>query len=251
MGLDTLVRSCRLVQQKGSTMSYWARVLQNRISRRRALATAVTASVAAAFAAACGGGSDSSSSGEKDVARVLAQIKDESKDAKRGGVFKSRAQNEPANWDPQLVGNTTQTTPFQYSGLLRLKEGHLQRTAGELDGDVAESWEISPDKLTITLKINSNAHFAPLPPTNGRSVDAKDIVFSWDRMSRISTRRGEFANSISPDAPIVSVTSPDDKTVVVKLATSQRRRDSTACVGATRHIPTWCQRRRRMLECST
>jgi peptide/nickel transport system substrate-binding protein len=196
--------------------TYWQSVVKRRLKRRRAISLAASGSTAALILAACGGGSDSG--GTKDVASVLTQIKDESKDVKRGGVFKSRAQNEPANWDPQLVGNTTQTTPYQYSALLRLKEGHLQRTSGELEGDLAESWEVSPDRLTLTFKVNPNAHFAPLPPTNGRSVDAKDIVFSWDRMSRISTRRAEFANSVSPDAPIVSVTSPDDKTVVVKLA---------------------------------
>jgi ABC-type transport system substrate-binding protein len=31
-------------------------------------------------------------------------------------------------------------------------------------------------------------------------------------------QRGEFSNAISPDAPIVSITAPDEKTVVVKLA---------------------------------
>ena len=197
--------------------NYWRTVIKGNVSRRRVLRGMAAGSAAAAFLAACGGGSQGESDA-KEVAGTLTQIKDESKDAKRGGVFKSRAQNEPANWDPQLVGNTTQSTPFQYSGLLRLKEGHLQRTLGEIDGDVAESWEVSPDRLTITLKINSNAHFAPLAPTNGRSVDARDVAFSWERMSRISTRRGEFANSISPDAPIVSVTATDDRTVVIKLA---------------------------------
>ena len=196
-------------------MSYWAGLQQQRVSRRQALAGGGI-TLAGALLTACRGSGNNSSS--DDVSSILGPVKDESKDVKRGGVFKSRAQNEPSNWDPQLVGNTTQTTPFQYSGLLRLKEGYLQRTSGEIDGDVAESWELSPDKLTLTLKMNANAHFAPLPPTNGRSVDSKDVVFSWDRMSRISTRRGEFANSVSPDAPIVSVTSPDDKTVVVKLA---------------------------------
>jgi ABC-type transport system substrate-binding protein len=197
---------------------YWRSVLTARAQRRRVIQGIGLGATGAAFLAACGGGSDKSSSSSDNVSRVLTSIADETRDLKRGGVFKSRAQNEPANWDPQLVGNTTQTTPFQYSGLLRLKEGHLQRTSGEIEGDVAESWEVSPDKLTITLKINSNAHFAPLPPTSGRSVDARDVVFSWDRMSRISTRRGEFANSISPDAPIVSVTATDDRTVVIKLA---------------------------------
>jgi peptide/nickel transport system substrate-binding protein len=191
--------------------------MRSRLSRRRSLIALAAGASGAAFLSACGG-DDNNSASTQEVARVLAEVKDESKDVKRGGVFKSRAQNEPANWDPQVVGNTTQTTPYQYSALLRLKEGHLQRTVGEIEGDVAESWEISPDKLTLSFKVNPNAHFAPLAPTNGRSVDAADVAFSWERMTRVSTRRGEFSNAITPDAPIVSVAATDDRTVVIKLA---------------------------------
>jgi ABC-type transport system substrate-binding protein len=74
------------------------------------------------------------------------------------------------------------------------------------------------DKLSVTFKINSDAHFAPLPPVNGRSVDAQDVVASWERFTKISSRRFEFANKINPGSPIVSMTAPDSSTVVVQLA---------------------------------
>jgi ABC-type transport system substrate-binding protein len=145
---------------------YWRGVIATRAGRRRVLRGLWLGTAAALFAAACGGSSGSDKPDAKQtVSGALSPIIDETKALKRGGVFKSRAQNEPASWDPQLVGNTTQTTPFQYIGLLRLKEGHLERTSGEIDGDVAESWEVSPDKLTLTFKVNPNVHFAPLPPT--------------------------------------------------------------------------------------
>jgi hypothetical protein len=40
-----------------------------------------------------------------------------------------------------------------------------------------ESWEFTPDQLQLTLKMHPG-HFAPLPPVNGRAVDAQDVVFS-------------------------------------------------------------------------
>jgi ABC-type transport system substrate-binding protein len=59
--------------------------------------------------------------------------------------------------------------------------------------------------------------FAPLPPVNGRSVDAQDIAFSWRRYNAISPRRSELANEANPAAPVLSVTAIDDRTVTIKL----------------------------------
>jgi len=83
---------------------------------------------------------------------------------------------------------------------------------------VAESWEWSPDRLQITMKLRSDVRFHPLPPVNGRTLDVDDVLFSWARLKRVGTIRSEFANDINPGAPIVSLTAPDARTVVIKLA---------------------------------
>jgi ABC-type transport system substrate-binding protein len=87
-----------------------------------------------------------------------------------------------------------------------------------MEGELVDSWEFSPDNLTLTAKITHDVAFAPLPPVNGRRVDAHDVVFSWERYNAVSPRRGELANEANPAAPITSVEAIDDDTVVLKLA---------------------------------
>jgi len=200
--------------------NYWSRVLDGRISRRRALAATGAMAASAAFLAACGG-SDSGSSGgggtQKDVSSLIVKAVDETKNVKRGGTYKTRGTFEPSTLDPHQFPNNFYVYQT-YSNLWMIKDGVIDYSNGDVDGDVVESWELSPDKLTLTAKINSNAHFAPVAPVNGRSVDAKDVVFTWERHRKSSNQRSDFDNATNPAAPIVSITAPDDKTVVIKLA---------------------------------
>ena len=71
--------------------------------------------------------------------------------------------------------------------------------------------------MQLTVKLQPNAKWHNLPPVGGRAVDASDVLFSWQRLEKQGTNRTLFANSASPAAPIESVTSPDSKTVVLKL----------------------------------
>jgi ABC-type transport system substrate-binding protein len=195
---------------------YWQQVLRQRLTRRRALIA--TAAGAAAFLAACGGsekgGKDAA---QKDVSGLVVKAVDETKSAKKGGVYKTRGTFEPNTLDPhQFPFNfySNQT----YSNLWRIKDGVIDYSSGEVEGDLVESWEVSPDKLQITAKINPSAHFAPVAPVNGRAVDAKDVVTSWERHKGSSNQRADFANEVNPAAPISSMTATDDRTVIIKLA---------------------------------
>jgi ABC-type transport system substrate-binding protein len=53
---------------------------------------------------------------------------------------------------------------------------------------------------------------------NGRSVDAKDVVATWERWKEQGNYRNELVNAVDPNAPIVSMSSPDNSTLVIKLA---------------------------------
>ena len=70
--------SARELQEKEVPVqnSYWNRVLEGRVSRRRAIATTGAFGAAAAFLAACGGSDDGGSgggaSGPKDSSGLLA-----------------------------------------------------------------------------------------------------------------------------------------------------------------------------------
>jgi peptide/nickel transport system substrate-binding protein len=195
--------------------SHWARVLTRRLTRRRALATTGLGVAGAALIAACGG-DDGDAGGDKSG--LITEPKDETSGVKRGGVYKASLSADLFSLEPQSLGGSTVTTFLGYTGLLRQKDGILEMPSGEIIGDVARSWEVAPDRLSVTFKINSDAHFAPLAPVNGRSADAQDVVASWERFTQISSRRSEFSNQINPGSPITSMTAPDSSTVVVKLA---------------------------------
>jgi ABC-type transport system substrate-binding protein len=196
--------------------NYWSKMAARRLSRRRALSMTGTTALAAGFLAACGGDDDDGRGEARDASGLVTQPTDETKNVTSGGVLVNRTTSEPNTLEPHLFpGNFT--SQDIYSGLWLIKDGHINYTTGEIEGDVVESWELSPDKLTITAKINPNAHFAPVAPVNGRSVDAEDVVATFQRHKSISNQRAEFANEINPNAPVVSVTATDARTVVIRL----------------------------------
>lgn len=105
-----------------------------------------------------------------------------------------------------------------YSTLTRLKAPYLQAdTTFELSPDFAESWEVAPDGLTITFKLRANAKWHNKPPVNGRAADASDVIASWNRYAASSPLRALAANSANPQAPVLSLTATDARTISVKL----------------------------------
>jgi ABC-type transport system substrate-binding protein len=193
--------------------NYWNRVLAGRLSRRRALATTGGATAAAAFLAACGG--DDDGDGE-DVSGLVTSLSEDN-DVKRGGTLKSNIIFEARNFDPQNFPNNFQSR--ETFGLLTGIEYEVGDLPGSLTTtpNIAESWEYSPDRTTLTMKISPEAHFAPLPPVNGRSVDAQDIVYSWQRIEANGNQATDFSYNKSPSAPIVSMQATDNRTVVIRV----------------------------------
>src|SRR3954465_1971368 len=200
--------------------NYW----QARIGRRRMLKASGAGIAGAAFLAACGGddagdsGGSSSGGEKKDATGLLAKPADQTKDAKKGGTWLGTHNADIQTFDPHFQSVPNQAlTQIVYSRLFKAKPGMLKPAIwGEVTGDLAESYEYSPDKLTLTIKLKA-AKWHNLPPVNGRALDASDVVFSWQRLEKTGTNRTLFANSASPAAPIETVTSPDPKTVVLKL----------------------------------
>ncbi|HLF76367.1 MAG TPA: ABC transporter substrate-binding protein [Dehalococcoidia bacterium] len=178
------------------------------------------AALGTAFLTACGGGDDSGDEGgaSKDKSGLVAKFEDTSKQAKRGGVLKRIATVEPATLDAGgLSASLAAYLEFAYARLLAFKPGYMQPSSDEIIPDNAEAWELSPDKLQITLKLRQGVKFHNLPPVNGRVMDAEDVLFSWKRFTAVGGQRAAVANSVNPDAPVISVTSPDARTIVVKF----------------------------------
>jgi peptide/nickel transport system substrate-binding protein len=75
-------------------------------------------------------------------------------------------------------------------------------------GDLAESWDVSDDQLTWTFHLRSGVKFHSEKP-----LTAADVKYSIDRIRDPKT----VATAASDFAPVKSVETPDDQTVVFKL----------------------------------
>src|SRR3954470_1361358 len=196
---------------------------QNRLTRRRALAATGAGAIGAAFLAACGG-SSSDGGGKTDVKAngLLTAPIDTSKQAVRGGTIKDARTVDISNFDPhntQSGGSPAGTVNYYHqtgSLFLRVAPGHMEPASWEITGDLAESWEWSPDGLKLTMKIRPNGG-APLPPVNGRPVTMEDILWTMQRFFKEGSNRADYLNSLNPQAPVLGVSAPDPKTLVWNL----------------------------------
>src|SRR5438552_3152281 len=162
---------------------YWTSTLSRRtISRRRLLGSA-SAALGGAVALSLLGCSSSGSKSASDSSRLISSEKDTTKEAKPGGVYLDSYASEIANMDPLfIVGNIiTHLTPV-YGNLLNAGLSAAQKPGDEATtGDIAESWEVAPDAMRITLKLRPGQKFDPRPPTNGRLLEMSDVSWSWDK----------------------------------------------------------------------
>ncbi|HLF78866.1 MAG TPA: ABC transporter substrate-binding protein [Dehalococcoidia bacterium] len=200
--------------------NYWSNVLRSRVSRRRAMAATGATALGAAFLTACGGGDDSG--GDNETNSVLPKQVDSTKQAVAGGEFHERIANDATYYlydsnhngsgNPGIAG-------WVYPHLTKAKVGNVDALPnGDVVGDFAESFEISPDGLKATFKIRPNMKWDPRAPTNGRIADSEDALWSYNHWAAGNARRQFLVNSISPDGPVLSVNTPDKNTFVMNLA---------------------------------
>src|SRR5690242_5591447 len=155
-----------------SLQDYWAKLTEQRISRRRGLklGAGLGAGALALSMIGCGGGSDNSSStssgGDTTGAKrssLVTEPKDSAKDGKAGGIWKHFSRGDATHFD-SLVSDTSQVVSISgylgYAKLLRWKAGRYPQVFdGSSEGESAESWELSPDKLTLTFRLRKDMKF--------------------------------------------------------------------------------------------
>ena len=115
------------------------------------------------------------------------------------------------SWDPHRSPSAQDIVAngMVYSLLLE----HDPVNADELIGDLAESWQISPDGLTFTFNLRKGVKW-----NDGETLDADDVVFSLirvlDKSEEPRPRSGKFRPYMAED-PVAKV---DQYTLTMKLA---------------------------------
>src|SRR5687768_595563 len=195
--------------------NYWTKTLAHRLNRRRAVTSVGAGSAAALLLAACGGG-DGGSGGSTDSSTLLSRPNDTTKQAKRGGVLRDRIQSDVTTFDPFTPNQPLNVvTALTFSSFFSTKPGHMKPSDGEIVPDVMESWEWANDGLSVVMKLRQGIKFHNKAPVSGRILDTQDVLFSWQRFSEKSTTRTTIANSASPDAPVLSITATDSRTLLM------------------------------------
>ena len=107
--------------------------------------------------------------------------------SKRGGMLNFAVDAEPPNYDCHANVSFATLHPIapHYSTLLKFDTANYP----QVEGDLAESWAVSPDKLTYTFKLHSNVLFH-----DGSPLTSEDVKASYERIVRpppgiVSVRR--------------------------------------------------------------
>ena len=133
------------------------------------------------------------------------------KSYKRGGTFNYRSL-DPPHLDIGLTSSCTvyNENDMVYNKLVRADIGPLADPVRVvLKGDLAKSWEISPDAKVFTFKLQEGVKWQNLPPVNGREFTSADVKWSFE----------DYKTSIQADTfeGVDKIETPDKYTVKVTL----------------------------------
>ena len=128
---------------------------------------------------------------------------------KRGGILNFAVVAEPPTTDCHATTTFAMVHPVapQYSTLLMFTGPHDNI---KIEGDLAESWEVSKDGLTYTFKLRKGVKFH-----DGSDFTAQDIKATYERI--INPAPGVVSSRKAQHQDIKSIETPDPDTVVFKL----------------------------------
>jgi len=138
------------------------------------------------------------------------------KTPKRGGVL-TRA----SAWDPPVIDprHTQSVGLFQFAGLTSnrlLRYAFADEVTGyndlSLKGDLAESWQGSPDQRVWTFKIRQGVKWQNVPPMKGRELVAADIKYCFEQYAKEGVQAFTFQE-------IEAMETPDAHTLRIHLKT--------------------------------
>lgn len=130
-----------------------------------------------------------------------------------GGVLVQAVTWDVGPMDPtkSAAGGTIGPSRGVYQGVLRFVSGpKADPFKIDIEGDLAESWQQSPDGMTTTFKLHSGVRWQNLDPLNGRAFTAADVKYTWERYAASGAQSVYFQ-------AVDRIEAPDDSTVVVHM----------------------------------
>jgi len=138
------------------------------------------------------------------------------KPPKRGGVLTRASAWDPPVMDPRL---TQSIGLFQFVGLTSnrlLRHAFTDEATGyhdlTLKGDLAESWQGSPDQRVWTFKLRQGVKWQNVPPLKGRELTAADVKYCFEAYAKEGVQTFTFQE-------IEGMETPDTHTLRVYLKT--------------------------------
>ena len=137
---------------------------------------------------------------------------------KAGGELAIVATADPPSLDPYLqsaAGTYEFVNPI-YSRLLTFAATEeIKPFENKLVGDLAASWEATPDGLTYVFKLRDNVKWHNIDPTNGRALTAEDVAFA---LNKLRTPDPLFTSGYLLE-PVSKIEAVDAKTVKFTMKT--------------------------------
>src|SRR5947209_12953660 len=138
------------------------------------------------------------------------------KPPKRGGVLTRASAGDAPMTEPRL---TQSAGLFPFAGLTSnrlLRYAFADEATGYTDlslkGDLAESWQGSPDQRVWTFKLRRGVKWQNVPPLNGRELVAADIKYCFEAYAKEGVQAFTFQE-------IEGMETPDTHTLRIYLRT--------------------------------
>tara|TARA_Y100001960_G_scaffold33794_1_gene30368 strand:- start:8186 stop:10012 length:1827 start_codon:yes stop_codon:yes gene_type:complete len=149
------------------------------------------------------------------------------KNLERGGTLRFAVPEGPPHTDPHLTvssGLLTWGTGQSYSRLFKFD---LNNGGPVVVCDLCSSWTLSTP-ITLNIKLRGDINWQDIPPLNGRTVTAQDIVFSLKRQATNEYPNASLLSSVADftaigDGDIVIRLLTPDSEILEKLADSHSR----------------------------
>ncbi|MYE32330.1 MAG: hypothetical protein F4X80_06735, partial [Chloroflexi bacterium] len=133
---------------------------------------------------------------------------------KAGGIMRIAATWNVATMDPtaSAAGGTITAPNMVYNRLLGMVGGVDKNPFTiELEGELASSWERTPDGALFSFGIRDDIKWQNIAPLNGRPFTSADAKYAFDRYAAEGVHKSYWAN-------VSGIETPDDTSMTIAMS---------------------------------